>query len=100
MRSRDYMGFPEGEAMTLIEDITHEEGRYVLSVSRYGRAGHSVIAERHADGSLLFVDAQSDELYAGDSAISEFGNAYYISAGRIDNAVINPDAIADFIEVA
>ncbi len=46
------------------------------------------------------IDVQSGTLYKRDSIPKEFGDAHYVNVTRIDNADINVDAIADFIEVA
>ena len=98
--SHDFMGFHEGEGMSIVDGDTAQAGRYLVSIARPGRAGHVAVAERDASGVLTAFDAQSGMLYGRDEFFAEYEDARMVSVARIDNADIIPELIADFIEVA
>lgn len=82
--------------VTALEKITKKEGRYHLSWDWNEEYGHSIVAERLADHTLVLYDSQRN-CYL--DAYKYFGRVKAIEVYRVDNATINPDIVKDIVDV-
>lgn len=92
---KGYKTMTEKRYHEYFEEVTKEEGVYILTIGWKGRGGHATILQRFADGTLAYIEPQE---YNGTAAKRDIDELCKKGAGnphpkrgvlRVDNKIFN-----------